>query len=84
MSLIQFNERAYKFIKGSAVSSIIDALVELLTNADDAYDKGKIKNKVIDIHLDYEKSEQILDILSALEELDDVQNIFTNVKLTNL
>ena len=36
------------------------------------------------IHLDDEKSEQILDILSALEELDDVQNIFTNVKLTNL
>ena len=36
------------------------------------------------INLDDEKSEQILDILSALEELDDVQNIFTNVKLTNL
>ena len=36
------------------------------------------------INLDDEKSEQILDILAALEELDDVQNIFTNVKLTNL
>ncbi len=39
---IQFNERAYKFIRGSAVNHIIDAIVELITNADDAYDKGNI------------------------------------------
>ena len=50
---IKFNERAYKFIRGSAVSQIIDALVELITNSDDAYDKGKIKNKDIHIHLNY-------------------------------
>ena len=50
---IKFNERAYKFIRGSAVSQIIDALIELITNSDDAYDKGKIKNKDIHIHLNY-------------------------------
>ena len=31
-----------------------------------------------------EKSKQLLEVLSALEELDDVQNIFTNVNLNNL
>ena len=50
---IQFNERAYKFIRGSAVSHIMDAIVELITNSDDAYDKGKIKSKKIHIHLNY-------------------------------
>lgn len=50
---IQFNERAYKFIRGSAVSHIMDAIVELITNSDDAYDKGGIKNKKIHIHLNY-------------------------------
>ena len=36
------------------------------------------------IDCDDDKSEQIFEVLTALEELDDVQNIFTNVKLKNL
>ena len=36
------------------------------------------------INLSNDKSEQIIEVLSALEELDDVQNIFTNVNLKNL
>ena len=28
--------------------------------------------------------DQIIEVLSALEELDDVQNIFTNANLKNL
>ena len=36
----------------------------------------------IDINKD--KSEQIIETLSALEELDDVQNIFTNANLKNI
>ena len=78
MSLIQFNERAYKFIKGSAVSSIIDALVELLTNADDAYDKGKIKNKVIDIHLNYENSLSVTDQAIGLTA-NEMENCFLQI-----
>ena len=31
-----------------------------------------------------QRSEQILEVLTALEELDDVQNIFTNANLKNL
>ena len=36
------------------------------------------------IDLNKEQSEKILEILSALEELDDVQNIFTNANLENI
>ena len=36
----------------------------------------------IDIAKD--KSEQIIEVLTALEELDDVQNIFTNANFKNL
>ena len=50
---IKFNERAYKFIRGSAVNHIMDAIVELITNSDDAYDKGGITKKDIHIHLNY-------------------------------
>lgn len=60
-NFIQFNERAYKFIRGSAVNTIIDALVELITNADDAYDKGKIQKKKINIHLNYDGILEVTD-----------------------
>ena len=53
-NFIKINERAYKFIRGSAINSIIDIFVELITNCDDAYDKGNIKDKIIDIELDYD------------------------------
>ena len=36
------------------------------------------------LELNKEQSEQILEVLTALEELDDVQNIFTNANLKNL
>ena len=52
-NFIKINERAYKFIRGSAINSIIDIFVELITNCDDAYDKGNIKDKIIDVELDY-------------------------------
>ena len=36
------------------------------------------------INLNKEQSEKIIDILNILEELEDVQNIFTNVNLANI
>ena len=36
------------------------------------------------LDFDGDKSEQIFEVLTSLEELDDVQNIFTNAKLKNL
>ena len=35
------------------------------------------------LNLDKEKSKKMIDLLSALDELEDVQNIFTNVNLKN-
>ena len=37
-----------------------------------------------DIDLAKDKSEKLIEVLIALEELDDVQNIFTNANLKNL
>ena len=36
------------------------------------------------IDLNKEQSDKVLEILSALEELDDVQNIFTNANLEKI
>jgi len=36
------------------------------------------------IDLSKEQSRQIIEVLTSLEELDDVQNIFTNANLNNL
>ena len=36
------------------------------------------------VDLDKEKSEKLLEVLTSLEELDDVQNIFTNANLKSL
>ena len=36
------------------------------------------------LEINKEQREQILEVLTALEELDDVQNIFTNANLKNL
>ena len=35
------------------------------------------------LNLDKEQSKKMIEVLTALEELDDVQNIFTNAKLKN-
>jgi transcriptional/translational regulatory protein YebC/TACO1 len=36
------------------------------------------------INLNKEQSDQILEVLTSLEDLDDVQNIFTNANLKYL
>ena len=35
------------------------------------------------LNLDEEQSRKLIDVLNSLEELDDVQNIFTNANLKN-
>ena len=42
---------------------------------------GKMKPDYID--LDKDQSKNLVEVLNSLEELDDVQNIFTNVNLEN-
>ena len=76
----------------------IDNIFEIITEKEDFYKiKTKLEEKIkfftyssIEwrpsnyLKLNKEQSEQILEVLTALEELDDVQNIFTNANLKNL
>ena len=76
----------------------IDNIFEIITEKEDFYKiKTELEEKIeffiyssIEwrpsnyLKLNKEQSEQILEVLSALEELDDVQNIFTNANLKNL
>ena len=76
----------------------LDNSYEIITEKEDFY-KIKIelekKNQPINyssiewrahnyLDITQDKSEQLLEVLNALEELDDVQNIFTNANLKNL
>ena len=76
----------------------IDNIFEIITEKEDFYKiKTELEEKIkfftyssIEwrpsnyLKLNKEQSEQILEIITALEELDDVQNIFTNANLKNL
>jgi len=73
-------------------------IFEIITKKEDFYKiKTKLEKKIetfkyssiewrpinyVDITED--KSEKLIEVLTALEELDDVQNIFTNAKLPNI
>ena len=73
----------------------MDEIFEIITEKEDFYKvKTELENKIeilnyssIEwrplsyINLGKEQSEQIADVLNALEELDDVQNIFTNANM---
>ena len=76
----------------------LDGIFEITTEKEDFYKiKTKLEKKIKTfiyssvewrplnyVNLNKEQSEQILEVLNALEELDDVQNIFTNANLKNL
>ena len=73
----------------------LDEIFEIITEKEDFYKvKTELENKIeflnyssIEwrpsnyINLGKEQSEQLADVLNALEELDDVQNIFTNANM---
>ena len=75
-----------------------DKIYEIVTEKEDFYKvKTELEKKIINliyssiewrpfnlIDLNKSKSEQILEVLNSLEELDDVQSIFTNANLKNL
>ena len=76
----------------------LDEIFEIITEKEDFYKiKTELEKKIETfnyssiewrplnyIDLDKDQSEQIIEVLTALEELDDVQNIFTNANLKNL
>ena len=73
----------------------INGLHEIITEKGDFYKIKTLLEKKIEnfaysaiewralnyLNLDKEQSKKMLEVLNALEELDDVQNIFTNAKL---
>ena len=76
----------------------LDKVFEIITEKEDFYKiKTEIEKKIEKLNyysiewrpinlvdLSEDKGEQLIEALSALEELDDVQNIFTNANLKNL
>jgi len=76
----------------------LDEIFEIITEKEDFYKIKTELEKKIDtfnyssiewrplnyIDLDQDQGEQIIEVLTALEELDDVQNIFSNANLKNL
>ena len=76
----------------------LDKIFEIITEKEDFYKiKTELEKKIENfnyssiewrplnyIDLNKDQSEQVFGVLAALEELDDVQNIFTNANLKNL
>ena len=76
----------------------LENIFEIITEKEDFYKiKTELEKKIKSfayssiewrpfnyIDLAKDKSEELLEVLTALEELDDVQNIFTNANLKNL
>ena len=76
----------------------LDNIFEIITEKEDFYKiKTELEKKIKTfnycsiewkplnyLELNKEKNERILEVLTALEEIDDVQNIFTNANLKNL
>ncbi len=77
---------------------ILDNIYEILTEKEDFYKiKMELEKKIETLHyssiewrpinfidLAKDKSEKFIEVLTALEELDDVQKIFTNANIKNL
>jgi len=76
----------------------LDEIFEIITEKEDFYKiKTELEKKIESfnyssiewrplnyIDLNKDQSEQVVEVLTALEELDDVQNIFTNANLKSL
>jgi YebC/PmpR family DNA-binding regulatory protein len=83
---------------GAKDCASVDEIFEIITEKEDFYKiKTKLEKKIETfnyssiewrplnyIDLDKDQSEKIIEVLTTLEELDDVQNIFTNANLKNL
>ena len=83
---------------GAKDCSSLDNIFEITTEKEDFYKiKTELEKKIESftyssiewrpfnyLKVNKEQSDQILEVLTALDELDDVQNIFTNANLKNL
>jgi hypothetical protein len=44
LNFLQIDERAYKYIRQFSIKNLVDGVVELITNSDDAYRRGQLPN----------------------------------------
>lgn len=73
---IVIDPRAYNFMKSTAITNIVDALIELITNSDDAYQKNKdtlTKPYKIDIEVDYKSPNE--DIIGHIRVRDQASGL---------
>ena len=80
------NEKKYlkQCIDTSFVSSV-GKFVDKLEKKIETFNYSSIEWRPLNyIDLNKDQSQQIIEVLTSLEELDDVQNIFTNANLYNL
>ena len=82
---------------GAKDCSVVNGFHEIVTQKDDFYKIKTELEKKIDsfaysaiewrpqnnLNLDKDQSKKMIEVLNALEELDDVQNVFTNANLDN-
>jgi len=76
----------------------LNEIIEIITEKEDFYKiKTELEKKIVNLNysaiewrplnyveLSKEQSKEILEVLNLLDELDDVQNVFTNANLKNL
>ena len=78
MSFINISERAYKYIRQFTIKNINDALVELITNATDAYNKTQYIERVIKINIYNESRITVTDCAIGLTS-DELSKAFLQV-----
>ncbi len=83
---------------GAKDCETLDSIFEIITEKEDFYKvKTELEKKIENlnyssiewrplnyVNLEKEQTNQVIEVLTLLEELDDVQNIFTNANLKNL
>jgi len=78
-SFITINERAYKYIRQFSIKNVTDAVVELLTNADDAYGRSDITDRKFYIQY-HEKFHTLCIIDNAIGVgIEDMKKCFMQV-----
>lgn len=78
MSFINISERAYKYIRQFTIKNINDALIELITNSVDAYNKTQYLERVININIYDESRITVTDYAIGLTS-SELSNAFLQV-----
>jgi len=84
LQFVKLSERVYKYIRQYAIKSTEDALVELITNSIDAYNKGGITPRNIDIEYRAPNKLIIIDNAIGLTSEELTKNFLQVGEYTNI